>query len=357
LPPTNDPLISVIILNYNGEKWMRRCLQSLQEQTIFNRIEVIVADNTSSDGSDRLAEELLKDWPNGLFIQNGGNKGFAWGTNLAVEKARGKYLFFLNPDVWLEKDCLERLFNGTEAKRAGAGGLLVLDYDDDTVQSRGAAGFDIFGILVAPWDSNPKPFFAPCGFSFIRTDLFRKIGRLDDKYFLYGEETDLAWRLWIAGETAVHVPEARMHHRGSASVNPKGGTKIVESRTSDAKRFYANRNHLLTLCKNCQHFLLLLVVSCSLFLFFEALIGALLLRRWSFFQESFLRPMSDCWDLRGYILEKRKSIGAFRKRSDFYMLHFLTWRLGRWQDFARIMKKGLPIVDPRPKPKAQGHVT
>jgi GT2 family glycosyltransferase len=355
LPSTSDPIISVIVLNYNGETWMRRCLQSLQEQTIFNRIEVIVADNASSDGSDRLAEEILKDWPNGLFIQTGKNLGFAGGTNVAVKEARGKYLFFLNPDVWLEKDCLENLFNRTEASGAGAGGLLVLDYDDDTVQSRGAAGFDIFGFLVAPW--NGKEFFAPCGFSFIRADLFHKIGCLDEKYFLYGEETDLAWRLWIAGETAVYIPEARMHHRGSASVNPKGGTKIVENRTSEAKRFYANRNHLLTLRKNCQHLLRLLVPASVVFLFFEALIGALLLRRWSFFTESFVRPLNDCWKLRGYIREERKRIAAFRKRSDFYMARFLTWRLGRGQDFMRILKKGLPIVDSRQKPKAQSQPT
>src|SRR4051794_1436015 len=72
----NPPLVSVIILNYNGAKWMERCLESLQKQTIFSQIEVIVADNLSSDGSDGLAEKLIRDWPSGCFVQNGANYGF-----------------------------------------------------------------------------------------------------------------------------------------------------------------------------------------------------------------------------------------------------------------------------------------
>src|SRR3954468_18061270 len=88
----SPPIISVVILNYNGARWLERCLASLQEQTIFKRIEVIVADNLSTDGSDRLAEKLVRDWSNGRFIQNGENLGFCEGNNRGAKPAIGEYL-------------------------------------------------------------------------------------------------------------------------------------------------------------------------------------------------------------------------------------------------------------------------
>ena len=92
--PTAAPLISVVILNYNGAKWIERCLLSLREQTIFSQIEVIVADNLSSDGSDLLSEKVLRGWPNGRFVQNGANLGFCEGNNRGVKPATGQYCFF-----------------------------------------------------------------------------------------------------------------------------------------------------------------------------------------------------------------------------------------------------------------------
>lgn len=347
-PVSRQPLVSIVLLNYNGRPWMHRCLESIQAQTLFARVELLVADNASTDGSDALAEELIKGWPNAVFIQNGANIGFGAGSNLAVQRAKGKYLFFLNPDVWLEADCLEQLYSVTEKTAAGAAGLLVMDYDDDNVQSRGGSAYDISGYSVIPSRGViPRILFAACGFYFIRTELFRKIGGFDPEFFLYGEEVDLSWRVWITGETILHVPQSRMHHRGAALANPKGGTKIIENRTSEAKRFYANRNHLITLCKDCQAFLLLLILPCLVLLLLEGIVGIVLLRRLSFFTESFSHPLADCWRLRHHIRAERRKIAVFRKRSDFYMLRFLTWRLSRWQEVLRMLKLGLPIVEPR----------
>ena len=112
-----QPIVSVIILNYNGARWMERCLNSLKTQTIFPQLEVIVADNLSSDGSDQLSQELLVNWPNGRFVQNGENLGFCEGNNRPARLARGEFLLFLNNDTWLEPDCLDRLLN--EVHRLG----------------------------------------------------------------------------------------------------------------------------------------------------------------------------------------------------------------------------------------------
>jgi len=89
----------VVILNYNGAKWLERCLASLQEQTIFNRIEVIVADNLSTDGSDRLAEKLVRDGRTDVSFRMARTSVFAKAITAVPKPAIGEYLFFLNNDT------------------------------------------------------------------------------------------------------------------------------------------------------------------------------------------------------------------------------------------------------------------
>ena len=120
LPPIyhseQQPLISVIILNYKGGHWMHRCLESIRQQTLFSQIETLVADNLSEDGSEQLCCKLLQNWPPGSarFIQNGGNFGYCKGNNLPAAQARGKWLLFLNNDTWFEPETLEKLLADAE---------------------------------------------------------------------------------------------------------------------------------------------------------------------------------------------------------------------------------------------------
>ncbi len=341
------PLISVVILNYNGARWLERCLASLQNQTIFDRIEVILADNLSTDGSDRISEELMRGWTNGWFVQNGKNYGFCEGNNRGARGATGKYLFFLNNDTWLEPNCLEELLAGTEQNDAAVATPLVLNYDSDTFQSLGAAGFDIFGLVTARLPhTEVREVFMPEGCSYlIRRELFDTIGKFDAELFMFADELDVSWRVWLSGNKAVAVPAARLHHRGAANVNPKGEAAVVEFRTSDTKRFYANRNALLVLLKNAQNLLLLLVPLQILMLAAESMVGAVLLRRWSFVRETFLAALADCWRLRGHIRAERRRVRTFRRHGDWWMLRFLNWRLNRLEEVRRLWQFGLPKVD------------
>jgi len=84
--------------------------------------------------------------------------------------------------------------------------------------------------------------FATCGCAYvIRADIFLQVGGFDTEFFLYSDETDLSWRVWAAGYRVVGIPAARVHHRGAVAVNPQGGTRVVEARTSPDKRYFANR--------------------------------------------------------------------------------------------------------------------
>jgi GT2 family glycosyltransferase len=343
------PLLSVIVLNYNGERWLRRCLGSLHDQTIFKHIEIIVADNASPDQSYNLAVLLTTGWSNAKVIQFAANLGYCEGNNRAAAEARGDYLLFLNNDTWLEPQCLEQLHRTVTRLRVGAAAPLIMNYADDSIQSSGADGFDAFGLMsLSPPRSRPQEIFVVGGCSyFVERALFNRLGGFDSVFHMYADEYDLSWRVWIAGASAILVPDARLHHRGAASVNPAGGGLPHELRTSDTKRFYSNRNGLLVLLKNCQHLLLLLIPLQLGLLTLEACVFLLIVRRWSFLKRAYLDAVVDCWKLRRHVLAERRRINSFRKRGDFAMLRFLCLRPNRWDELVNVLRLGIPKVDQR----------
>jgi GT2 family glycosyltransferase len=348
-PLDPKPLVSVIVLNYNGARWIERCLASLRKQTVFSRLEVIVADNVSTDGSDKVAPEIIRDWPNGVFLQNAENLGYCAGNNRAAEAARGDYLFFLNNDTWLEPDCLKMLVSETRRTGAGAAGPLVLNYDDESFQSLGAFGFDLFGLpSTRTSETATREVFMPEGCAYlIERKLFNDLGRFDAEFFMYQDEYDLSWRVWMSGRKAIAVPAAKLHHRGAAQVNPAGGESVTEFRTSDTKRYYANRNSLLVLLKSGQHLVLFMAALQLGWLALEAMAGLFLIRRWGFVKRAYCEAVRDCWRLRRHIAAERRRIRHIRKRGDWQMLRFLKLRFNRWDEIQRMRRHGLPNVTAR----------
>jgi GT2 family glycosyltransferase len=343
------PSISVIVLNYNGTDWIERCLGSLLTQTIFSQCEIIVADNASSDGSGALAAKILAAWPNGRYVDNGSNLGYCEGNNRAAEGAAGEYLFFLNNDTWLQPDCLEKLLTAVREQRATAGTPYVMEYETQDHQWLGATGFDLFGLpsMARPYQGI-RELFMPPGCSFlIRRDAFVRLGRFDQVLFMYADELDLSWRVWISGGRAIGVADARLHHRGAVQVNPQGRKTVVEFRTSDKKRFYANRNVLLVTLKNVQFLLFFLAIFQVLYLGIECMAMAVVTRRWSFFRKTYLDALSSCWGARRHILNERKRLRGIRQRGDWFMLRFLRWRFNRWDELERIWMYGFPKITPK----------
>jgi GT2 family glycosyltransferase len=337
--------VSVIILNYNGARWIERCLDSLTKQTIFPQIEVIVADNLSTDGSDKIAEVLLHNWTNGHFIQNGENLGFSEGNNRPSLKARGKYLFFLNNDAWLEPDCLDVLLREIESCGATGGNPLVLNYHDNTFQSCGAHGIDPFGLLTPrTFRTGTHEVLMPegCGY-LIEKEWFIRLSGFDRCFFMYAEEFDLSVRVWLSGGRLLAVPQAKMHHRQAANVNP-GESQAVEFRTSDRVRYLTNRNCLWVLLINGQHILLGIAVLQAAFLLLEAIIALMLLRNFRLVKLSYLEAIWDCWRMRKKWLSGRQTFSPLRKRGDWFMLRFLSLRFNRFMEVKRMLKMGLPKI-------------
>jgi len=182
----------VIVLNYNGARWLERCLNSLRAQTIFDRIEVIVADNVSR--MFRAVGQRMSKPAQRVFIQHGQNLGYCEGNNRAAEAAHGSICSSEN-DTWLEpivwRTCWRR-WKGPGRR----GEPLVLNYDDDSFQSLGAFGYDLFGLASTRAVSTQT-----------REVLMRRLrvsdpprvvsatGPLRPEFFMFADELDLSWRV------------------------------------------------------------------------------------------------------------------------------------------------------------------
>ena len=122
---------------------------------------------------------------------------------------------------------------------------------------------------------------------------------------------------------------------------------MIELRTSETKRFYANRNALLVLLKNCNDVLLTLVLLQTLLLFVEMIAAFLLVRRWSFIRQSYIDAFRDLFKLAPHIRAERRKLKSLRKHGDFYMMRFFRLRMNRWDEVMRMARMGPPKVTTR----------
>jgi GT2 family glycosyltransferase len=228
---------SIIIINYNLSREVKECLNSLINVENDSDFEIILIDNHSEDDSIiKIAGEFTcKTKPGFTFISTEKNIGFGNACNLAVEKASGQILLFLNPDTLVKEKFLGKVKNHFDSNRiTGIVGINVsnkklLDY---------SAGFfpnyflEILNILLlgryfeAFW-IKLKVIFS--GFKklnvdwvmgaalFIRRDLFTQVKGFDPDYFLYFEEMDLCKRIIKKGLPVIYLPEIRIEHAGSVS--------------------------------------------------------------------------------------------------------------------------------------------
>jgi hypothetical protein len=127
--------------------------------------------------------------------------------------------------------------------------------------------------------------------------------------------------------------------------NPAGGTKTVELRTNEMKRFLSVRNGILTLLKNCQHFLLLLLIPHLLMLLAEAFFFLVLTRNWRFVRNSYIRGITEAFRMLPHVRQWRKKIKGFRRHGDFWLLRFMHLKPSRLREAAVIFTLGAPKIE------------
>lgn len=241
-----QPLVSVIILNWNGKKFLENCLNSIFAQSYLN-IEIILVDNGSSDDSVVFVKEK---YPGVRIIENKKNVGFATGNNIGIKAAKGEYIFVLNNDTKTDNDCIKHLVLAAENnEKIGMCAPKILSMGQENIID--SVGMNIYPDGMArgrarkekdsgQYDLKKETLFASACAVLYRKKMLDQIGLFDDDFFIYCEDSDLGLRAVWAGWQAVFVPQARVFHWYS------GTTESI----SGFKAFLAERNHFLLAIKN-----------------------------------------------------------------------------------------------------------
>lgn len=234
----NNMKLSIIIVSWNVREDLARCIQSIRENSPCEEFEVIVVDNASSDGT---VDSIKQDFPDVTIIANKENRGFAAANNQGIKKARGQYLFFLNPDTIVHPLSLDVLMNFMDGNsNAGACGPKLLNEDGMTQPStrrfptfRGAlyrhTVFRFLGIfrseykkwLMKDFDYDREMDVDEVGGAalMVRRSVIDRIGGMDESFFMYYEEVDLCYGIKQSGWRTVFIPEAVITHLGGRSAN------------------------------------------------------------------------------------------------------------------------------------------
>jgi N-acetylglucosaminyl-diphospho-decaprenol L-rhamnosyltransferase len=240
------PQVSVVVVVYEAGPTLAACLAAVQSQ-IYVDYEVILIDNASSD---RTAQAARAADPKLRLIENAENLGFAAAVNQGARAAKGRWLALLNPDAFADPDWLARLMAAAGANpdvRSFASRQLMAD-DPTKLDGLGdvmaLAGYPFRGGYTHPnpGDLAPGWVFSACGGAMlIDRELFLSLGGFDERLFCYCEDVDLGYRLRLAGEPTLLVPDAVVRHVGSAST---GG------RRSDFAVFHGTRNRFWVFVKD-----------------------------------------------------------------------------------------------------------
>jgi GT2 family glycosyltransferase len=242
----DKPLVSVVIVYWNGIDFIDRCLDSLFMQT-FQDFEVILVDNGSKEHP--LMDTAAR-WPRVKVIRLDKNCGFAVANNVAAGVAKGRWLALLNSDAFPEPGWLESLLEAADGHpdlfffascQIQANDPRTLDGTGDEYNIGGVAWRRQSGEPVEQAIRVVDEVFSACGASaFYPKDAFLSVGGFDEDFFSYLEDVDLGFRLRLLGYRCLYVPQAKVLHIGSAS----------SGRDSKFSIYYSQRNMLWTFIKN-----------------------------------------------------------------------------------------------------------
>ena len=244
----NDPLVSIIVLNFNGKDHLKNCFESLKKQT-YVKYECIMVDNASVDGSNVYVK---KNFPWVKIIQNKENSGYAGGNNVGAKHAKGSYIVILNNDAEVDNRWLEEMMRVIKSDPLiGICGCKLVDSNRRTTISSVGSSCDFYGFPY-PIGANIENhnhytslidvfLIAGAGFT-IRSDLWNKLGGFDSKYFVYMEEMDLCWRAQLLGYRVVVNPLSTLYHPAIGATTGK----LAYAK----KRYFMERNTQRTLTKN-----------------------------------------------------------------------------------------------------------
>lgn len=250
-------MITIVIPNYNGNKYLRQCLDSVYAQN-YTDYEVIIIDNASTDGSYKWIEE----YKGAVYIQLNKNYGFSRAVNEGIKLAKGEYVLLLNNDTKLCKGFLAEMVQVIERdhKIFGVSSKMIQYYNQTLIDDAGdeytVIGWPYKrgdGQSICEFEKEERIFSACAGAALYRKEIFDKIGYFDERFFAYMEDVDMSYRANIYGYKNVYAPKAKVYHIGSAT---SGG------RYSEFKLKLSARNSVYVPYKNMPLLQLIINVPC-----------------------------------------------------------------------------------------------
>lgn len=246
--------VTVVIPNYNGEKYLRPCIASVYDNTKME-IEIIVVDNGSKDGS---ADRIKSEFPQVKIILLGENYGFCKAVNVGILESKTPYVLLLNNDTLLKGNFVEELLNSAKKNsQIFSVEAKMLQWNDSSKIDSAGTYYNIFCWAIARGKGRSKEYynkrqcsFAACGGAALyQRKVFDKIGLFDEMHFAYLEDVDIGYRAQIFGYTNIYEPRAEVLHVGSASSG---------SRYNSFKTRHSARNNIYVLYKNMPFLQILL---------------------------------------------------------------------------------------------------
>ena len=231
-----DPVLSVIIVSWNTRELLRKCLRSLERVRAMENAQVMVVDNASSDGSGRM---VRTEFPWVDLIASERNLGFAAANNRALGFVRGRYVLFLNPDTEVREGVIDALVRYLDDHpEAGAVGTTLLN-PDGTLQLYCNRYYTFWhslkhnrivarltqqhGMACTQRLGQPRNVEWMLGACLaVRTRALEEVGAFDPRFFVYGEEMDLQYRIKKAGWGIVYVPSPGVVHYSRQSTRQAG---------------------------------------------------------------------------------------------------------------------------------------
>ncbi|MCL4487660.1 MAG: glycosyltransferase [Chloroflexi bacterium] len=345
------PIVTVLVLNYNGVEHLKGCFSSLTAVDYpADRLELMLVDNASTDDS---VEYMRTHYPQVRIVYSRENVGFGSGNNLGVREASGKYVVLLNNDMWVDprivRGLLEAIQSETDAVCAGA---KILNWNGTEFDYAGsAADFAAHAYQVA-WRKPYSPdrftqvhstLFACGGAMMVDRQVFLEVGGFDDDFFIYYEDLDFGWRLWVLGYRVVFAPEAVAYHRHHGT---------MDSYSDHRKWVLYKRNALYSMFKNYEDGNLERVLSATLLATMDGMVqraiqhGQLNLDEYYIKaqQQSSSPPSIGKRDMATFVaihdvvehlpqvIEKRRFIQQKRRRSDKEIAQLFRWPFRAWPD-------------------------
>ncbi len=318
------PSVSIVIVNFNGEKLLSDCLISIQNQT-FTDFEVLLVDNASTDNSVNLVKQKF---PWTKVIQSKVNLGYCGANNLGFEKALGNFIVFLNNDTIAERDWLLTLVNTAKNKAVDICASKVLLMHNKGLIDACGLEVDEYGGSVGigflqkddgGYDESFSVFSAYGACMLVKREVFRDIGGFDADFFMMFEEVDLCWRARLRGYTIEFVPSSRIYHAKSVTIR-----KTYTSREFVLKYCFPNR--LASIIKNYEVNNVFEKMPFVMALFtIQTVYSAFIDRRVDYFA-SFFQGLTRVFFSVHKTLKKRRVIQSRRKIPDRELIKLMAKR-------------------------------